>query len=168
MAARLDGSGLLPEARATVLCFASLWDEPDTRPVLSLLRARGLMIVMPAMSNREGAPELRRLPASASLAPGGEGWIRDSFGVWTPSGPPAPGSAISLALIPGRAFDLTGTRVGRGGGHFDRLLASLPNGCMRIGFAFEAQVVDSLPREEHDAPMHALVTPLRSLQFRAR
>lgn len=61
-----------------------------------------------------------------------------------------------LALVPGRAFDRRGYRLGRGGGTFDRLLVGLS--CPKIGVAFSCQLVDELPVEAHDVRMDEVVT----------
>lgn len=63
---------------------------------------------------------------------------------------------VVLALIPGRAFDKLGNRLGRGGGTFDRLLADLE--CEKIGIAFDCQIVEAIPAEPHDIPMNAIIT----------
>ncbi len=72
-------------------------------------------------------------------------------------------SAPVLALVPGRAFDRRGTRLGRGGGTFDRILAKLA--CPRAGVGYDEQVVESLPVEPHDAPLDLLVTPGGVIRF---
>lgn len=64
-----------------------------------------------------------------------------------------------LIVIPGLGFDREGGRLGHGGGHYDRLLARLPAACLRVGFAYDQQVVDQVPTEAHDIRLHALVTP---------
>jgi 5-formyltetrahydrofolate cyclo-ligase len=61
-----------------------------------------------------------------------------------------------MILVPGRAFDRAGTRLGRGGGAYDRILAGLQ--APKIGVAFACQLVENLPREPHDVPMDAVVT----------
>jgi 5-formyltetrahydrofolate cyclo-ligase len=63
---------------------------------------------------------------------------------------------IAMILVPGRAFDRAGTRLGRGGGAYDRILAGLQ--APKIGVAFACQLVENLPREPHDVPMDAVVT----------
>ena len=49
-------------------------------------------------------------------------------------------ASLELALIPGLAFDLAGNRLGRGGGHYDRFLATLPPHTLTMGVAFDAQI----------------------------
>lgn len=72
-----------------------------------------------------------------------------------------------LFLVPGVAFDPAGTRLGRGGGHYDRALAAHPRG-LRVGLAAEAQLAPALPRDAWDQPMDAVVTDRRLLWSAAR
>lgn len=65
---------------------------------------------------------------------------------------------ISLALVPGVAFDRHGTRLGHGVGYFDELLSRLPDDCPRVGVAPSELVFDRLPWEPHDVPMTHLAT----------
>jgi 5-formyltetrahydrofolate cyclo-ligase len=65
---------------------------------------------------------------------------------------------IDLIVVPGLAFTRDGRRLGRGGGYYDRYLASLPAEVMKLGVCFHCQLVDSLPLESHDQRVHAVVT----------
>ena len=67
-------------------------------------------------------------------------------------------SSLAAVLVPGRVFDRDGYRLGRGGGHYDRLLPVLAPGTPVIGVATEARLVERLPREPHDVPMTHLAT----------
>lgn len=66
---------------------------------------------------------------------------------------------IDLILVPGVAFDPNGNRLGRGGGYFDQYLKEVKG--IKIGIAYEKQIVDSVPIEEHDIPMDYLITEER-------
>ena len=68
----------------------------------------------------------------------------------------APGG-IDLAICPGVAFDGRGTRLGMGGGYYDRFLPECGNAAVILA-AFEAQHAECLPREETDIPMDWIVT----------
>lgn len=65
---------------------------------------------------------------------------------------------VDVVLVPGLAFDLRGNRLGRGGGMYDRLLADLPAGVVRVGVTTEDAVVDALPVDRHDEPVDWIVT----------
>ncbi len=89
-----------------------------------------------------------------------------------PSGPhlreppeAAPVCTPSLVVVPGRCFDSSGARLGRGAGLYDRALSALPENTLFIGYSFALQLAGPLPAEPHDVTMHWLVTeegePLR-------
>jgi 5-formyltetrahydrofolate cyclo-ligase len=61
-------------------------------------------------------------------------------------------------VIPGRAFDVRGIRLGHGYGYYDRTLADLRKPCLLIGCCLDFQVVESLPSDPHDRWVHWLVT----------
>lgn len=65
---------------------------------------------------------------------------------------------VRAVLVPGLAFDRSGTRLGHGLGYYDRFLATLAPSAWRIGVARSAVVVDALPAEPHDVAMTHLVT----------
>lgn len=67
---------------------------------------------------------------------------------------------IDLVLVPGIVFDKEGHRIGYGFGFYDKFLAKAPK-AVRIGLAFDFQVVDRIPREEHDVPVDLIVTEER-------
>jgi len=72
-----------------------------------------------------------------------------------------------LMLVPGVAFDLRGARLGRGEGWYDRALSRFA-GAVRAGIAFEGQILQRLPEEPWDVPMHFLVTERRVLAVNER
>lgn len=65
---------------------------------------------------------------------------------------------VDLMLIPGLAFDLWGTRLGRGAGYFDELLTRTSPHLTKVGVAPAALVVDRLPAESHDVQVSFLAT----------
>lgn len=60
---------------------------------------------------------------------------------------------VDLGIVPGLAFDPKGGRLGRGGGHFDRLLPRLDRAW---GVCFDCQLVKAVPHEGHDRPVDRL------------
>ena len=63
---------------------------------------------------------------------------------------------IQLVLAPGLAFDLSGWRLGYGGGFFDRFLQDFKG--TSVGVVFQALLLESVPQGEYDIPMQWLVT----------
>ncbi len=66
--------------------------------------------------------------------------------------------AIDLILVPGLAFSTDGHRLGRGGGYYDRLLATLLPGTAKLGVCFSFQLIPEVPMEAHDERVDLVVT----------
>lgn len=149
------------EAR-TVLLTASLRDEVDLTPLLPAAQALGKRCALPAFDEALGEYLARewRLPIGALLC--------GPFGVREPGADCAevPFPELDLILVPGLAFTPSGIRLGRGKGHFDRLLGRVPN-AISCGVGFDEQVVPALPVESHDMALDHLLTPSREFDCRA-
>ena len=76
-----------------------------------------------------------------------------------------PLNRLDLALVPGLGFDARGHRLGRGKGHYDRLLAGF--GGRKIGVAFDFQIMAEVPCEAHDIVLDDIVTPARWIAAKA-
>jgi len=91
-----------------------------------------------------------------------------SGGVRQPvSGDPIPVELIDLVIVPGLGFDGRGNRLGRGRGFYDRFLAHPRFHGVTCGLALEEQVVEAIPADEHDMPIHMLVTDQKVRRFSA-
>ncbi len=68
-----------------------------------------------------------------------------------------------ILIVPLVAFDLSGGRLGYGGGFYDRTLEALRRvrATLAIGFAYEAQQARDLPLEPTDQPLDMIVTEAR-------
>ncbi len=147
------------DARAVAL-YAALGTEVDPAEIARRAIARGVRVAFP----RVVAQDDRRL-AFAVCAPGD--LVRGALGTAEPpeSAPPVDPRELGCIVLPGVAFSEDGLRLGRGGGYYDATLAPLA-AVPRVGLAFDVQVVPTLPREAHDAPVDAVVTERRVLAFR--
>jgi 5-formyltetrahydrofolate cyclo-ligase len=141
----------LPELRRldTVLLYAALPDELDVGGLVGPLRAAGVRTLFPRVRGDE-----LELVAAADLLTLTLGYR----GINEPTGPAIDPGVVDAAIVPGVAFDPHGARLGRGGGHYDRLLAQLPDDAVRIGVCFSCQVVPSVPLAAHDEPVDVVVT----------
>lgn len=77
-------------------------------------------------------------------------------------------AALDAMLIPLVAFDRSGARLGRGGGFYDRILATLPNSVMRIGVAHHFQERTKLPTESWDQSLDFVITDKETIDCRIR
>ncbi|MGD9343101.1 MAG: 5-formyltetrahydrofolate cyclo-ligase [Desulfuromonadales bacterium] len=77
--------------------------------------------------------------------------------------------ALDLVVVPGIVFDRTGHRLGYGRGYYDRALEMCRPDCQKVGFAYDFQVIGTLPiMEEHDRTLSVLMTEQRRLNFTNR
>jgi 5-formyltetrahydrofolate cyclo-ligase len=67
-------------------------------------------------------------------------------------------SKIDVVIAPGLAFDRSGARIGYGGGYFDWLFKQLSDEALCLGFAYEFQVVDSIPQDSWDERVQTIFT----------
>ncbi len=70
---------------------------------------------------------------------------------------------LNFIILPGIAYSLDGHRIGYGQGYFDRLLKK--SDCLKIGVAYEFQIVDNIPGEDHDVPVDIVVTESRTIEI---
>lgn len=63
---------------------------------------------------------------------------------------------IDVLIVPGVVFDRKGYRIGYGGGYYDRYLTDFQG--ETISLAFQLQIVNSVPHEEHDLPVSFIIT----------
>ena len=137
---------------AVVAVYAAKGSEVDTGRIDAAARARGLVVAYPRVNGRA------RLLAFHAVAP--EALAPSGFGLREPSAdaPAVAVDAIAAFMVPGLAFDPTGGRLGWGRGHYDATLAAASPGALRIGLAYERQVVEEVAREPHDAALHFIIT----------
>jgi 5-formyltetrahydrofolate cyclo-ligase len=62
----------------------------------------------------------------------------------------------ALCFVPGVGFDITGHRLGRGKGYYDKFLTDTK--LHKVGIAYQCQLVETLPVETHDVPMEQIIT----------
>jgi 5-formyltetrahydrofolate cyclo-ligase len=92
----------------------------------------------------------------------GEPLIPGRGGVCEPlGGEPLAQGATAMALVPVVAWDGRGTRLGRGGGFYDRAFADGRADIVRVGLAYEFQYWPDLPRDPWDVPLQYVITEQR-------
>ena len=139
------------QSGAAIALYAPKGSEVDTALVDASARARGLRVAYPRVVDGDRRLELREATPEA-LVP-------SRFGLREPVG----GEVVAIAeiaafVVPGLAFDRAGWRIGWGRGHYDATLAAATPSALRIGLAFECQLIDEVPHDPHDARLHYVVT----------
>ena len=159
-----DGSLVETSRRVVVRLLAMPWYR-DARVVMSYIAVRGEVdmgllhkdcwqvgrrLCVPAYSHEHGAYAPVAFTRNDTTGPGRAGVPEPVAKQWLPM------ADVEFVVVPGVAFDRTGGRLGRGGGHYDRLLAG--RSCRKVGVAFDFQIVAGVPRSAHDEILDAVIT----------
>ncbi len=142
----------------TVLTYAAMPAELDPSFAITALRQHAVRIGYTRIE-APGVLGVHVVESETQLIPG-------PLSIRQPSEdlPRLPFDQIDAVIVPGVAFDESGARLGYGGGYFDRLLPMLRPDCARIGVAFDEQLLEEIPAEEHDAFVDVVVTPTRVIR----
>lgn len=139
----------------SVFAYSAMDDEVDLSELLVTAGAQGKKVFLPRIE--EGQREMCFFEASPGDRPSSPVPLeRHRLGFLQPQGRggvegvPRPGSVV---IVPGRAFDLRGRRLGRGGGYYDRWLAGLDPGVFLLGVAFGCQIVPAVPCDPWDVAL---------------
>ena len=124
-------------------------DEADPRALANALAKRGHTLALPVVAAKKSPLHFREWREGSEL-------VVHPFGMHEP--PERAARVVpDVLLVPLLAFDANGTRLGYGGGFYDRTLHSL-SAKRAIGIAYAGQEVGALPCHEHDHPLDAVVT----------
>lgn len=136
----------------SVLLFHPLPDEPDITPLFRIWQDEK-QLLLPVI--REGEMWARPFDTRVPLTVG-------AFSIQEPACPDHGADvAADLVIVPGRAFDKQGNRMGRGKGFYDRFFArALWQNVPKIGVGYPCQLLSHVPAEPFDVRMTCLVTGL--------
>ncbi|HEX5644653.1 MAG TPA: 5-formyltetrahydrofolate cyclo-ligase [Erythrobacter sp.] len=145
---------LIPH-KAIIGLYAATADEAPTRSYAEYFFERGHTLALPRLADRQAPMEFAR-----HIDPLGESDLEHGpFGLTQP-GAAAERIVPDVLFVPLLGFTARGERMGQGAGHYDRWLAEHP-ATLRIGMAWDCQLVKALPVEPHDVMLNAVVTPTR-------
>lgn len=137
----------------TVCAFLPVGSEPGDASWLDGLSCRVLLPIV------TGDAPLDWAVHTGGLAPAG-------LGLLEPTGPRLGASAIagaSLVLVPALAVSLSGVRLGKGRGHYDRSLPLVK--APLVAVVRDAEVLADVPAEPHDVLMNGVMTPSVGLRW---
>ncbi len=132
--------------------------EIDPRPAMAEAAAHG-PVGIPVIEARAHPLKFAHWEPDMELVPG-------AFGALIPVAPSF--FEPEILIVPLVAFDRLGGRLGYGGGFYDRTLQLLRarRATLAIGFAYGAQMAESLPLEPTDQPLDLIVTETNVIDLR--
>ncbi|NHC45944.1 5-formyltetrahydrofolate cyclo-ligase [Motilibacter aurantiacus] len=149
----------LPEAGrvACVAAYAAVGSEPSVDAALDALAARGVRVLLPVLQKGLDVEWAERPAAGAGLVASA---VRPRLR--EPAGPSLGTAAVAeagLVVAPALAVGRDGTRLGRGGGSYDRALRRVAPGALVVAVVWADELLDTVPTEPHDASVGAVATP---------
>lgn len=155
----------LPEYRnaVVVMSYIHFGNELKTDTLVQKCLEDGKRLAVPLVEETDAGRAITpcEIFSTSELKPG-------TFGIPEPFGRSvrrlAP-DVVELAAVPGLAFDIYGNRIGYGAGFFDSFFRKSANRCLKIGLAFDFQVLDEIPYEEQDIPMDIIITDKRVIRL---
>jgi 5-formyltetrahydrofolate cyclo-ligase len=143
------------EHPAVIAAYVPVGTEPGGADLPAVLAAAGVRVILPVLLPDN---DLDWAVFTGALTPGPRGLSE-------PNGERLGLDGIrsaSLILVPALAVDRAGRRLGRGGGSYDRALerAARPGpGPLVVALLHDGELVESVPAEPHDRPVHGVITP---------
>ncbi len=149
-------SALWRQAR-TLLLYAPRVDEIDITPLWARALSEAKMLCLPRFDPFTNQYSVSHVVDPTSDLAAGRYGIPEPL----PHCPPVSVNRLDFVLVPGLAFDPNGRRLGRGQGHYDRLLAGVE--ALKCGIGFDVQWLESIPQEPCDVLLDVSLTPGRGL-----
>ncbi len=143
--------------RSVIAGYWPINGEIDPRPLLSQLARDAFVVCLPVVRGA-GQPLVFRIwEPGARLVPAG-------FGTLAPDDQ-APEAIPDVMIVPLVGFDASGTRLGYGGGYYDRTIAAFETKPVLVGYGFSVQELPDIPRAGHDMPLDFAVTEMGVRRF---
>ncbi len=148
----------MPEYQSAhcIMWYIDVRDEARTRHALDEAIASDKRIVIPYCVDDE--LELFHLESMDELATGMYKILEPREDLREVAAKRVDVSELDLIIVPGVAFDARGGRTGHGKGYYDKLLENAKPETPLVSLAFECQIFDEIPMQDHDIYMDKVVT----------
>jgi 5-formyltetrahydrofolate cyclo-ligase len=137
--------------------YAAIGSEVPTTPIRALAERRHCPVYLPCITDYRYRRMVFARDAGALTA-------INRLGIPEPAALRiVPVRALSVVLLPLLGFDRHGTRLGTGGGYYDRMFAYRRHRHswhrpLLVGIAYQCQQLPMIERGSHDVPLDAVVT----------
>lgn len=145
---------------STIHIFSSIEEhfEINTLPIINWLHSRDKTVVLPKIGTG-------RSLSHHTVSPG-EVLIKNSWGILEPNSKNTfSSSKLDLVFVPMICFDRSGSRIGYGGGYYDRFMSELKKDCLKVGLCMTPPL-DNIPyTNQHDISLDYCITHLGVYHF---
>ncbi len=147
----------LSKTTGDVCIYMSLKEEPPTKDLIKEVRKLGRNVWLPRIEGND-----------LLWVKNPDNFAKGPYGIDEPVGQAVLAKDITnlgAIILPALAVDVNGTRLGKGKGFYDRVLAQVNENVKRIVLLFDLEFILEIPQETHDQPVHTIATPYRSIHF---
>jgi len=134
--------------KESFLFYCNFGNEIETESLFNYLHKRGKKIYLPKMCFEEIF--IGRFEGSEFLE-------TCNLGIKEPAELRDEPEHVDVAIVPALVFDRNCNRIGFGKGYYDKLLKNYLFD-LKVGFAYDFQVVERIETEEHDVPLDVVIT----------
>ena len=142
---------------SVIALYSPIRREADTEGIFHAARRLEKTTAYPLVSRDRNMLHFFSVDRPDRLIPG-------TYGIKEPDIQTAPEIAVhelDMIIVPAVLLDMDGFRLGYGGGYYDRLLSDPSMRAHSTAIAYDFQVVERLPRHDHDMPVDRIITENR-------
>jgi 5-formyltetrahydrofolate cyclo-ligase len=138
-----------------IMFYVSTEEEVDTRAMIDESLEAGKTVVVPySLKENNTMVPIQIRDTKKDLEKG-------VYGIYQPKSKEdniIPLADIEIVIVPGVAFDKEKNRLGRGKGYYDNFLGKLSKKAVTIGICFDFQIVENVPTDHFDLPVHHVIS----------
>ncbi|MDR3259346.1 MAG: 5-formyltetrahydrofolate cyclo-ligase [Fusobacteriaceae bacterium] len=138
----------------SIMSYCSFRNEVDTDFINKEILKMKKILILPKIENNQIIP----IRENSLL-----GLKKNKFGIYEPDGY-CYTDKIDMIIVPGIGFDKKGNRIGFGKGYYDKFLKNYKT-VLKIALAFEFQIINNIPTEEHDIKINKLISEKKLYHF---
>lgn len=140
-----------------VMVYIDFRDEVETEPIIRFLWKHNIEVVVPVCDLQTKDMRAVVFNDYDELHTSAYGIREPAYDIGTNAAAP---QTIDIMIVPGLAFDRAGGRLGYGGGYYDKYLPQTNPQMLKIALAYDEQLIDDVPVEEHDVKMNMIITDM--------
>lgn len=136
----------------TIMTYVSFGSEVDTLCIIKHALENNKIVCVPKIINIRQGMKAIKIENLGDL-------VKNKIGILEPVNfdNEIEAKDIDLFLVPGLAFDKSGGRIGYGAGYYDRFLKASKVNSIKMGLAYNSQLIDRVPMTENDVYMNIVM-----------
>lgn len=143
----------------SLFIFLSFGSEIETRDIINNALKDNKIVALPYMTEKPHEMVFIKINSLSET-------VKNKMGIYEPEydkGNIVKSDKNTLIAVPGLAFDIKGSRLGYGGGYYDKYLSENEYLCA-VGLCFDFQITDYVPTDRNDIRINTIITDRRVIE----